>query len=137
MNDERIQTTIDHVVRRVFLIWFVLTLISLDYRMLILKQHIRDYWDIFAIFFIGSAYGCIAFASKGVFAHGFKRTWLTLGIAASIGIFAVFFIMGRIHSVIDVGASLIGLILGLGLVIGTAYFLNRRWKRKEGLEDEK
>ena len=137
MNDERIQTTINHIARRVFCIWYLLMLISMYYRMLILKQHIRDYWDIFAIFCIGSLYGFIAFANKGVLDHGFKRKWLTIGISVIIGVFAMFSIMGQIHSVVDVGVLLIGVLPGIGLAIGIAYFLNRRWKRKEGIEDEK
>jgi len=141
MKDERIQTTINHIARRVFCIWYLLMLISLDYRLLILKQHPRDFWDFIAIFCIGSLYGFIAFANKGVFEHNFKRFWLTIGIVNLIVLFAVFFIMGRIHSFVDVGEFLIGVLLGylpaMGLVIGIAYFLNRRWERKEGIEDEK
>jgi len=45
--------------------------------------------------------------------------------------------MGQIHSVVDVGAMLIGFLPGMGLCIGIAYFLNRRWKRKEGIADER
>ena len=137
MKDERIQTTINHIARRVFVIWYVLMLISLDYRLLILKQHPRDFWDFIAIFFIGSLYGFIAFANKGVFDYGFKRFWLAICIGAFIGIFTAFFIMGRIHSVVDAGALLIGFLPGMALVIGIAYFLNRRWERKAGVEDEK
>jgi len=144
MKDERIETTINHIARRVFVIWYFLMLIALNYRLLILKQHLRDFWDFIAIFFIGSLYGFIAFANKGVLGHGFKRSWLTIGIfafiGASIGICTSQSIMGQIHSVVDVGKILIGLLLGglpaMGLVIGTAYFLNRRWERKEGIEDE-
>ncbi len=137
MKDERIQTTINYIARRVFIIWFVLMLISLNYRLWILKQHIRDYWDIFAIFFIGSLYGFIAFANKGVFDHGFKMIWLGIFIGVFIVLFALSFITGRIHSVVDVGELLIGSLLGMGLVIAISHFLNRRWKRKEGIEDEK
>ncbi|HUW20770.1 MAG TPA: DUF6773 family protein [Sedimentisphaerales bacterium] len=137
MKDERIETTINHIARRVFFIWYVLTLISLNYRLLILKQHPRDFWDFIAIFFIVSLYGFIAFASKGVFDPGFKTRWLAICIGGCIGIFTLFFIKGRIHSVVDVGALLIGFLPAMGLVIGIAYFLNRRWKRKEGIEDEK
>ena len=139
MKDERIQTTVNRIAARVCCIWYVLMLISLNYRLLILKQHIRDFWDIFAIFFIGSLYGFIAYANKGVFGHGFNRRSLTIGIAAAAisGFFAMQFIAGRMFSVAEVGAFLIGGLPGVGLVIGIAYFLNRRWKRKEGIEDEK
>ena len=137
MKDERIQTTVSNFAAGGFIIWYVLTLISLDYRLLILKQHPRDFWDFIAIFILGTFFVFIAYASKGVLDHGFKRRWLTICIAAFIGIITVQFITGQIHSVVDVGASLIGVLPGLGLVIGIAYFLNRRWKRKEGIEDEK
>ena len=141
MTDERIQTTANKFAARGFFIWYVLILISIYYRLLILKQHPREWWDIYAIWCIGMFFVFIAYASKGVFAHGFKRRWLAIGIGgclgAFIGIFALFFIMGRIPSVVFVPVFLVSFLLGMVPVIGTAYFLNRRWKRKEGIEDEK
>ena len=107
-----------------------------SHRTLILKQHIREIWDISAIWFIGSLYIFIAYASKGVFAHGFKRFWLTIFIIVFIVNLTLFFIMGLIDSVVDVVEYLIGFLLGMVPVIGIAYFLNRRWKRKQGIEDE-
>ena len=136
MKDERIRTTANRFGAMAFLLWYFLLSISLCYRALILKQHIRDFWDIFGIYCIGIVFGFIAFASKGVLGHGFKRRWLTIGIVVLIGNLTLFSIMGQIHSVVDVGGVLIGLLLGLGLVIGIAHFLNRRWKRREGIEDE-
>jgi len=137
MKDERIQTTVNRFAAGGFFIWYVLTLISLCYRLLILKQHPREFWDFFAIFLIANLFVFIAYENKGVFDHGFKMRWLAICIGIFISIFTLSFITGRIHSVVDVGELLIGLLLGMGLVIGTAYFLNRRWKRKEGIEDEK
>ncbi len=137
MKDERIQTTVNRFAAGGFHIWYLLLTISLLYRTLILKQHPRDWWDIFAIWVIGILFVFIAFAKKGIFDHGFKRFWLAICIGAFIGIFTVFFIMGRIHSVVDVGTTLIGSLAGMGLVVGIAHFLNRHWKRKEGIEDEK
>ena len=137
MKDERIQTTVNRFAAGGFFIWYVLTLISLNYRLLILKQHPRDFWDFFAIFLIANLFVFIAYANKGVFDHGFNRMWLTIGIGVIIVIFTLNFITGRMHSVVDVGRVLIGSLAGVGLVIGIAHFLNRRWKRKEGIEDEK
>jgi len=137
MKDERIQTTTNRFAARGFLIWQILLSISLCYRTLILKQHPRDWWDIFAIWVIGILFVFIAYANKGVFAHGFKRFWLTIFIGAFIVNFTLFFIMGQIDSVVHVGGYLIGFLLGMGPVIGIAYFLNRHWERKEGIEDEK
>ena len=143
MKDERIQATANSFAARGFFIWFSLLPISLLYRVLILKQHVRDFWDILAIFFIGAFFVFIAYARKGVLDHDFKRRWLVICISASIGAFigslAVQFIfLGRTHavSVVDVGTFLIAFPLGIGPVIGMSYFLNRRWKRKEGIEDE-
>ena len=135
MKDERIQTTLNSFAAIGFYIWYLLMSISLCYRTLILKEHIQDFWDIFAIFCVGTLFVFIAYANKGVFDHGFKRRWLTICIAAFIGILTVQFIMGQIHSVVDVGTMLIGFIPGMGLCIGIAHFLNQRWKRKEGIED--
>ncbi len=136
MKDERIQTTVNRCAAMGFLVWSLLLMISFDYRALILKQHPREWWDIFAIWFIGILYVSIAYASKGGFAHVSKRFWLTIFIGVFIVNFTLFFIMGRVHSVVNVGGHLIGSLAGLGLVIGIAYFLTRRWERKEGIEDE-
>ena len=142
MKDERIQTTVNRCGAGGFVIWELLLAISLLYRTLILKQHPREWWDIFAIWCIGILFVFVAYASKGVVGHVFnKRFWLTICIGVIILIFTFKFIASEIHSVVDVGATLIGSLVGslagVGLAIGIAYFLSRRWKRKEGLEDEK
>ena len=136
MTDERIQTTFDRFAARGYHILYLLMLISLGYRSLILKQHIRDFWDILAILSIATLFVLIACASKGVFDHGFKRTWLGICIGGFIGMLTVGIITGQIHSVVDVGGLLIGSLIGFGTVIAIAYFLNRRWKRKAGIDDE-
>lgn len=137
MKDERIQATTNSCAAGGFCIYYLLLTTSLLYRMLILNQHVRYFWDIFAILFIGAFFVFIAYARKGVLDHDFKRRWAAICIGAFVGILTVFFIMGQIHSVVDVGLLLIGFLPGMGLCIGIAHFLNRRWKRKEGIEDEK
>ncbi len=144
INDERIQATVNRCAATGFVIWYVLMSISLCYRVLILKQHVREWWDIFAILNIGTLYIFIAYANKGVFAHGFERRWrrwLLTGIVsftgAIIGFVTMKFIMSRTLSVADLGVFLAGWLPGMGLFLGIAYFLSRRWKRKEGIEDEK
>ncbi len=134
--DERIETTLNRVGARGFFIWFALTLISLNYRLWILKQNPREFWDFIAIFYVANLFVFIAYSNKGVFAHNFKRYWLAIFTVVFIASFTLSFIMGEIHSVVDVGEKVIGLLLGAGLVIAIAYFLNWRWKRKEGIEDE-
>ena len=135
MKDERIQATSNRFAGGGFWILIVLLWISLVYRMWILKQHPREWWDIFAILIIGTFFVFITYANKGVLDHDFKRRWLAIGIVLIIVIPAVQFFMGHIQSVGDLAGTLIGLPLGLGPVIGISYFLNRRWKRKEGIED--
>jgi hypothetical protein len=142
MKDERIQTTLNRFAARGFCIWWVLLIVALDYRLWILKQHPREFWDILVIFCIATLYVSIASANKGVlgiFDHGLKSRSLIIGLVAGamIGSFISLFIAGQMHSVVDVGAFLIGFLPGMGLAIGILYFLNRRWKRKEGIEDEK
>ena len=113
--------------------------ISLCYRVLILKQHPRQWWDIFAIWVIGILFVFIAYANKGLydFDHGFKRKLLTIGIGAGIIVSLILlFIAGEIHPIVDVGMYLIGFVFVIGSVIGIAYLLNRRWKRKEGIDDD-
>ncbi len=132
-NDERIQATFNRFAAVGFLIWQLLLSISICYRMWFLKQHIREIWDIFAILCFGILFVSIACAKKGIFFPLSKWGWLAL----CIFLFALFFIMGQIHSVVDVGGVLLGLLLAMGLVVGVTHFLNRRWERKEGIEDEK
>lgn len=136
MKDERIQTTANRIGRIGFIIYFVLMIISINYRLWILKQHPRQFWDFMVIFFIASCYGFFAFASKGVLDHNFKRFWFAICIGIIITNTTLFFIMGQIHSIVDLCVFLFASLFGVGLVIAVAYFLNRRWKRKEGLEDE-
>ncbi|UCD29670.1 MAG: hypothetical protein JSV03_04095 [Planctomycetota bacterium] len=147
MMDERIQTTMNRIATRGFWIWYVLMLISLCCRTLILKQHPRDYWDILAILLIGSLYVFIAAANKGFFSvyeHEFTRRSLAVCIpsaiiiaAAILAIFAWQFPTPGMNSIVDVGMFVIVLLPGVGLWIGIAYFIHRRWTRKEGIEDEK
>ncbi|MHC4501133.1 MAG: DUF6773 family protein [Planctomycetota bacterium] len=137
MKDERIQTTVNHIARRGFIIYFVLMMISINYRLWILKQHPREFWDFMAIFSIASLFVFIAYARKGVFDQKFKRFWFAICIVIIIVNITLMFIIGRIHSIFDMVAFLSASLLGVGLCIAIAYFLNRRWKRKEGIEDEK
>ena len=136
-TDERIQATVHRFAAGGFLIWYFLMSISLCYRMLILKQPPRELWDFIAIWVIGILFVFIGQASKGAVDHSFKRFWLTICIVVFIVNFMLFVLLGLIRSVTDVGEYLIGFLPGMALVIGIAYLLNRRWKRKEGIEDEK
>ena len=137
MKDERIQTTVSHFAAIGFWIYYVLMLISLNYRSLILKQHPQEIWDILAIFCISTIFVFIAFANKGVFDHKFKRMFLTIFILLVIGLPALFFIQDKIHSILDVVVCMISSLFGGGIAIAIAHFLNRRWKRKAGIEEEK
>ena len=137
MKDERIQTTANRIGRIGFVIYFVLMIISINYRLWILKQHPREFWDFMAIFFIASFFVFIAYANKGIFEHNFKRFWFAICIGIIITNMTLMYIIGRIHSIVDLSVFLFASLFGVGLIIAIAYFLNRRWKRKEGIEDEK
>ena len=136
MKDERIQTTTNKYAAGGFIIYFVLTLIALNYRLYILKQHPRLFWDFMVIFLIASGYGFFAFASKGLFDHKFKKFWFAICIGIILTNMTLMFIMGRIHSIVDLCVFLFSSLFGVGLIIAIAYFLNQRWKRKAGIEDE-
>lgn len=144
MKDERIQATVNNNAAKGFFIWWILLSISLVYRTAILKQHPSLWWDIAAIWFIGMYFVFIAYANKGVFDHTFKKFWLTIGIGVAAGVVTVntliFIIMGQIDSIAEagrfVGGSLISAVASVGLVIAVAYLLNRRWRRKAGIEEE-
>ena len=118
MKDERIQTTANRFAAKGFCVWLVLMSISLCYRTLILKQHPREWWNIFAIWIIGVFFVFITYAKKGVLDHDFKRRWLTITIAASIGAVITFLptwqsVAGQMPSVVHVGLFLIGFLLAI------------------------
>lgn len=136
MKDERIQSTINRFAAAGFFIWYVLTLISLNYRLLILKQHPREFWDFFTIFLIANIFVFIAYANKGVLDFGFRKRWFIICVSIIIGVLVISFITGRLDSAADILGTFLGLLLGLALVIGVSYMLNQHWKRKEGIEDE-
>jgi hypothetical protein len=137
ITDERIETTQNRIAAITSQMWYWLILIAVGYRVLILKQHLRDFWDIAAIFVIVSAFGFLARVRKGVFDHVFKQRSLGLAIVLTVLVVTLEFFKGHIHSAADVGRTLIFAAVGLGVVIETVYLLNRRWKRKEGIEEEK
>ena len=141
MKDERIQATVNRFAAGGFLVLEFLMWICLCYRMLVLKQHPREWWDIFAIWVIGVLFLSIAYASRGVLPPYFKRLWLTICIVVVVVLLALRLIEGQIHSVVDVGVWLIvvlpACLAATGLGIGILHLLNRRWERKEGIEDEK
>ena len=137
MKDERIQTTHNRIAAITSKLWYWLIVIAIFYRVLILKQHLPEIWDIVAIYLIVTSVGFFAKAGKGLFAHFPKWAFLSLGIAIAIVLLAFVFFKGQIHSVADAGRFLIASLLGMGPAFGIVYFLNRRWKRKEGIEEEK
>ena len=63
-------------------------------------------------------------------------TTIAIGVWIILSL-TLLFIVGEIHSVVDVGMYLIVFLFVIGSVIGIVYFLTRRWKRKAGIEDEK
>jgi len=137
MKDERIQTTMNRFAALgFFCICYLLLPISVLYRMLILKQHPKEFWDIIAIFCIGMFFLCVAYVRASFVPLVSKREWLIMGIVNLIVLLTLFFIMGQVHSIVDVGAMLIGFIPAMGVVIGIFHFLKRRWERNEAIEDE-
>jgi phosphatidylglycerophosphate synthase len=137
MKDERIQTSMNRIMARGFLCVCCLLLpASALYRILVLKQDPSEFWDIIVIIFVGMFFLCVAYAKAGFVPHVSRKEWLTIGIVNLVVFLLLFFIMGQMHSVADVGAMLIGYIPALVLVIGAFHFLRRRWDLKEALEDE-
>ena len=137
MKDERIQTTMNRIAALgFFCICYLLLPIAVLYRMLILKQHPREFWDLIAIVFIGMFFLCIAYVRASFVPHVSKREWLTIGIVNLVVLVTLFFIMGQMHSVVDVGALLLGYLPAMALVIGVFHFLKQRWERKEAIKDE-
>lgn len=137
MKDERIQVTMNHFAAIGFLfICYVWVPLSVLYRTMVLKQHPREFRDIVAIFFIGILLLGVGYVKASFVPILSKREYWIIGIVNFIVIFTLFWIMGLLQSVVDIGEMLIGYIVAMMLVIGMFHVLKRRWQRKEEIEDE-
>ena len=137
--DERIKAVINRAAAGGFSIVYCFLLIDLLYRQFYLKQAPGDYWDIFMILLASSAYFVITAYSSGGLMPGMVGLQFKIIIPSVIvGVLAASYFMGRITSVHDLAEmmlSLIVLVPALFLVAFFYYYLNRRWEKKNELDE--
>jgi len=136
IKDERIITTRNRCCAQGFIIWYCLLLIALLYRQFVLDQNPKDYWDIFIILFLGSAYVCINLFSHGLYAGYTKIIIISMSLGIIIVNSVVSYFRGNINSFFDLFVTVSGTILGLLIVIPLMLYLNYRWKKKNELIDQ-
>jgi hypothetical protein len=131
VNDERIRASVSKIGSQVFGIWYVLLLASLLYRQFYLRQPLRQYWDIAAIFFIGTAYGTISLFARGaVYTNRIARCIKWSVPTLLVTNVAVAFLQGHVKTIGDLIVSILGGVIGISVLGALLFFLYRRWERK-------
>ena len=135
--DERINTVRNRAAAGGFFIMFSLLLIDALYRQFYLKQPPGDYWDIMMIWFAGTLYAGITMYSSGAMSGQIIRQFKIIIPVVIVVVLATNY-WGRITSVHDLAEmmlSLIVLVPALFLVAFFYYYLNRRWEKKNELDE--
>ncbi|MFB0536739.1 MAG: hypothetical protein ACETWR_17370, partial [Anaerolineae bacterium] len=108
----------------------------LIYRQFYLGQPWTEYWDIALTFFIGTSYVTLAsFARGAVYETSMIRCvkWTVPSIVITIVVVA--YLKGGINTIVELLTGVISALLGLSIVGLVAYYLYRRWEKKNDLAD--
>jgi hypothetical protein len=119
-----------------FGIWYILLLGMLYYRQFYLGQPWNEYWDIALTFFIGTLYVTMAsFAQGAVYETSVIRfgKWTVPSILITIVVVTYF--QGLVNTVVELLTVVTSALLGLSMVGLPAYYLYRRWEKKNDLAD--
>jgi hypothetical protein len=136
LRDERISQARKRIMAGGFGIWYILLLGMLYYRQFYLGQPWNEYWDIALTFFIGTLYVTMAsFAQGAVYETSMIRQvkWMIPTIVITIVV--VMYFRGVINTVVDLLTAVTSALLGLSMVGLPAYYLYRRWEKKNDLAD--
>jgi hypothetical protein len=136
LRDERIGQARRRIMAGGFGIWYILLLGMLYYRQFYLGQPWNEYWDIALTFFIGTLYVTMAsFAQGAVHETSMIRQvkWMIPMIVITIVV--VMYFQGGISTVVDLLTVVTSALLGLSMVGLPAYYLYRRWEKKNDLAD--
>ncbi|MBT7914087.1 hypothetical protein HN588_09280 [Candidatus Bathyarchaeota archaeon] len=136
ITDERIQATYHQWSARGFLVWYWLLLIDLLYRQFYLHQPVREYWDLGAIFFIGTGFVFLALLSKGGYSGNLGRHFKIITPTVVVTILVVNVLMGKVNTIGDSAKTILGAALGMALILPVSFYLNRRWEKRQGLRDD-
>ena len=137
--DERIKTVRNRAAAGGFFIMYSLLLIDLLYRQFYLKQAPGDYWDILMIWFASTLYVGITMYSSGMMSGQVSSRQFKIIIpCAIVSALATYYFLGRItsmHDFAEIMLMLIGMVPVLFSVFLFYYYLNRRWEKKNELEE--
>ena len=136
LRDERISQSRRRIAAGGFGIWYILLLGMLYYRQFYLGQPWNEYWDIALTFFIGTLYVTMAsFAQGAVYETSIIRQGKWMIPSILITIVVVMYFKGGISTVVDLLTVVTSALLGLSMVGLPAYYLYRRWEKKNDLAD--
>ena len=137
--DERIKTVRNRSAAGGFFITYSLLLIDLLYRQFYRKQSPDDYWDILMIWFASSLYvGITAYSSGMMSGKGKIGRQFKIIIPVVIVSVLVTNYWGRITSVHDLAEIMLSLIVSVPVLFSVFlfyYYLNRRWEKKNELDE--
>jgi len=136
LRDERISQDRRRIMAGGFGIWYILLLGMLYYRQFYLGQPWNEYWDIALTFFIGTLYVTMAsFAQGAVYETSIIRfgKWTVPSILITIVV--VMYFQGGINTVVDLLMAVTSALLSLSMLGLLAYYLYRRWEKKNDLAD--
>ena len=136
IRDERISQARRRIMAGGFGIWYILLLGMLYYRQFYLGQSWNEYWDIALTFFIGTLYVTMAsFAQGAVYETSMIRQakWIIPSIVISIVV--VMYFQGGINTVVELLTAVASALLSLSLLGLLAYYLYRRWEKKNDLAE--
>ena len=136
LRDERISQARRRIMAGGFGIWYILLLGMLYYRQFYLGQPWNEYWDIALTFFIGTLYVTMAsFAQGAVYETSVIRCgkWAVPSILVTIVV--VMYFQGLVNTVVELLTVVTSALLGLSIVGLPAYYLYRRWEKKNDLAD--
>ena len=136
LKDERISQDRRRIAATGFGIWYILLLGMLYYRQFYLGQSWNEYWDIALTFFIGTLYFTMAsFAQGAVYETSVIRfgKWTVPSILITIVV--VMYFQGVINTVVELLTAVTSALLSLSLLGLLAYYLYRRWEKKNDLAD--
>ncbi|MBN1294210.1 MAG: hypothetical protein JXB48_20410 [Candidatus Latescibacteria bacterium] len=136
--DERIKSVRNRTAAGGFFIMSSLLLIDLLYRQFYLKQTPGNYWDILLIWFASVLYVGITAYSSGMMSGKISRQFKVIIPTVIVAQFATLYFRGRITSMHDLSEFILSLVVMIPVLFSVFlfyYYLNRRWEKKNELDE--
>ncbi|MFC1490688.1 DUF6773 family protein [Candidatus Latescibacterota bacterium] len=133
--DERIKDVRNRAAAGGFGIMYIFLLFDLLLRQFYFKQQPDSYWDIMMIWFAASLYVGIKMYSSGMMSGRVGQQFKVMIPVIFITIIATFYFMGEISSVHDVIGLIVGIVPTLLILFLFYNYLNRRWEKKNEMDE--